>query len=237
MASRARQWRQRRARRSVLFTASALVSRSDATSAARHRSTSRRMSTARCRGARCCNGDEGEPHRLACHRTLRWIIARRQDQAVRGGLHPRRLRSGITTTEFTCRDGRNLHWQGACAIGPSTDRGKRWSRSGTAMVAIRSDPRTSPAPARREHRVLDGVLGLVDRSKHPVAVAGQLPAVLLQRIGRDRGARGVPAHQGSVRTSGIIRRGPARPPSAHTPRARTPPSSPSRPSPCRRPRA
>ena len=47
--------RARRVLRSALLTASALVSRRVATSAARQRSTSRRMSTARCRGARCCS--------------------------------------------------------------------------------------------------------------------------------------------------------------------------------------
>ena len=234
MASRARQATAARARRSVLFTASALVSRSDATSAARHRSTSRRMSTARCRGARCCSAAMKASRTDSRHRMLRWIIARRQDQAVRGGLHhvasgrasPRR--SSPVATGATSIGTRSALQQIEANVG--RDPVQPWSQSGPIL-----ERRQRPPSA--EHRVLDGVLGLVDRSKHPVAVAGQLPAVLLQRIGRDRGARGVPAHQGSVRTSGIIRRGPARPPSAHTPRARTPPSSPSRPSPCRRPRA
>ena len=50
---------------SVLLTASELVSRTAATSAARHRSTSRRMSTGALAGSEVLQcGDEREPHRL-----------------------------------------------------------------------------------------------------------------------------------------------------------------------------
>jgi hypothetical protein len=51
------------------------------------------------------------------------------------------------------------------------------------------------APPGAEHRLLHGVLGLEGRGEHPVAVAGQLPAVLLERaLELPRGERGCRFH-------------------------------------------
>ena len=170
-----------RARWRALFTDATVVSSSSATSVACQRRTSRRMSTARWRAGRCWRAvtkarrivSRGRGHARPGRR-------RRGAPGRRGWAAPRRSPAGW-------RPGRRRRWPpargpwpGPGAGGPAACRGRRWWRCGRATSAPPSGPRSGRAPPGPDHRLLHGVLGLEGRAEHPVAVAGQLPAVLLE---------------------------------------------------------
>ena len=84
-----------------------------------------------------------------------------------------------------------------------SDARRRFARLEHVEADVRRDP-VEPRPERRpaleavdpppgpHERVLDGVLGIERRAEHPVAVPGQLRAVLLELAGEQRGGRGGP---------------------------------------------
>ena len=170
-----------RARCSALLTDATLVSSSSATSSAFHRRTSRRISTARCRGGRCWRAatkarridsrstvtsagsrpvDSTRPSGIG---STHVASAQRWSQRGRGGLgraEVDRERPALASLEHVEAD------VGGDAIQPRTQR-----RATLEPVVA------APGP---DHGVLHGVLGLGGRTEHAVAVAGQLPAVLLQ---------------------------------------------------------
>ena len=160
----------------MLLTASALVSSSTATSSARQRSTSRRISTARCRGARCCSAA---------------MKASRTDWRIRPARRGRLAGSGCRVPAGSRSIPVGHHRAGlhSCATG-ATSMGS--PRARPVLQHVEADvggdpvePRSQPGsvlerrqrPPGAQHRVLNGVLGFVYRSEHPVAVAGQLAAV------------------------------------------------------------
>ena len=149
-----------------------------ATSAARQRSTSRRMSTARCRGGRCCSAAMNASRMLSRPATI-----------VAGSLPSAATReSGIGSSHGTSP--RSTSGSPGCELGaPSpVGSGRRARPSRADQARVRRDPvepgaQRGPAleavvrPPRAQVRLLHEVLGVVDRSEHPVAVREQLAPV------------------------------------------------------------
>jgi hypothetical protein len=57
-----------------------------------------------------------------------------------------------------------------------------YQRGGMGPVEVRARLEAVVAAPGPQHRLLHRVLGLEGRAEHPVAVAGQLPAVLLESL-------------------------------------------------------
>ena len=179
--STSRSARVARARCSALLTDATLVSSSSATSVACQRSTSRRISTARCRGGRCCSAATN----------ARRIVSRAAASSAGSPSAGSTRASGMGWTQV---------FSGRARTQDRLGRGRRPEvhRPGPALAAAEhveahvGGDAVQPRPQRRaaleavdalpgpHHRLLHGVLGLEARAEHPVAVAGQLPAVGLE---------------------------------------------------------
>ena len=122
---------------------------------------------------------ERKSYGVAGHGHLCWITFR-GEQAVRDRLDPRRLWKGIEVRRFGRSGGTEIHWT-------------RPARAPVEHIEadVRRDP-VEPRAQRRaaleaidaspcsQQRLLDRVLRIERRAEHPVAVANQLRAVLLQ---------------------------------------------------------
>ena len=128
-------------------------------------------------------GDEGQPDRLPGLGHLGRVAVGGRSPGRRGSADPGVLGPG----------GAGEARRPAPAGPRSMARARRWrprSMSRQTLVAIRySHERSAERPSKLSialpgphHRLLDGVLGLEGRAEHPVAVAGELPAVLLQVV-------------------------------------------------------
>ena len=121
-------------------------------------------------------GEERELDRLAGDDDrLGLLVARRDlvEQAVRVGRDPGHL----------ARTSPSRSAGGRCA---GSHRGRRWSRSVQPGADERAAVERLARPPRPQERLLDGVLGLVERGEHPVAVDVELAPVSLGE-GRERG--------------------------------------------------
>ena len=169
-----------RARWSALFTEATLVSSSSATSAAFQRSTSHRMSTARWRGGSCCSAatkasrtdsraptmsagsPSGTTRPSGIGSIQSWSGVRRFSTiGSPGRSEVHRARASLARVEHVEADVRRD------AIEPRAQRGSTLE----ALVA-------APRP---DEGLLHGVLR-VDRSEHPVAVRGELHAIVLELL-------------------------------------------------------
>ena len=142
------------------------------------------MRTARWRGGQVLQrGDEGQAQRLLRLRELGRIAVAglRQHVGVGDRLQPRDLGQRVQRAVGRADLG-ELHRPGAALA---------------AVEHVHADVRGDPvqpglqrraaleavdAAPRAQHRLLHGVLGLEGRAEHPVAVAGQLAAVLLEPL-------------------------------------------------------
>ena len=181
-----------RARWRALLTDATVVSRSSATSVACQRRTSRRISTARWRAGRCWRAvTKARRMRLLGLGHGGGVAVLRQHPTIGDRRDPGVLVPGGSVPDVGLSRRSEVHGQGPALaatehveahvggdpVDPRPDRG-------AALEAVHA----LPGP---DHRLLDGVLGLEGRAQHPVAVAGELPAVLLQVFQAELGAHGV----------------------------------------------
>ena len=144
-------------------------------------------------------GHEREPDRLARHGHV-GRVALAGDGALRHRLDPGHLGQGVQVRDDGLARRAEIHRPraplapvqhvqadvGGDAVEPRAQRG-------TALEAVDAAPRA-------QERVLHGVLGLEGRAQHPVAVRGQLAAMLLELTERGR-ERHRTLHKGHPRRS------------------------------------
>ena len=128
------------------------------------------------------SGDEREADRLARDGHFRRVTFRRHDEAVRHGLDPRHLRERAADRAVRVPRGPEIHR--TCATLSPVQQVE--ADVGRDAVEPRADRRaaleTVEAPPGADKRVLHRVLGLERRAEHPVAVGGQLGAMLLEPL-------------------------------------------------------
>ena len=159
------------------------MSSSWATSSAFQRSTSRRISTARCRGGRCCSAAT-KASRIDSFATARSAGSASSGSTCRsstGSTHavPGPARRQRVLDRLPRRAGQVHRQRAALPAGQLVE-----ADVGGDPVQPRPQRRPAlevrqPAPGAH-HRLLHRVLGVEGRAEHPVAVAGQLAAVLEQ---------------------------------------------------------
>ena len=169
--ARARAWP--RARWSALFTDATLSSRRSATSRADQPSTSRRTRTARCRGGRnCIDAHEREADRLALlDREVgleQMIGIRLEGRGDLGFVEVESLRRARTPFESSQARVRRD------PIEPGAERSP-------VLVPIESAPRPHEG-------VLEDIVGIVERTEHPIAVHVERTAMRLHEA-RERRSR------------------------------------------------
>ena len=162
-----------RARCSALLAAATLVSSRDAVSLAGQPSTSRTIKRrALPRRQDLQRGEERQLDRLALDDDrVRLVVARRDlvQQAVRVRLEPRHLGERV----------QRRHSPRPAPDHVEADVGRDAVEPGAEQLAL--EPRA--AAPRAQERLLDGVLRLVERGEHPVAVDVQLAPVALGERG------------------------------------------------------
>ena len=126
--------------------------------------------------------DEREPDRLPRNRHL-GRVALRRDTGVGHRLHPLGLGSQVEVgyDRLLGRPEVHRHRTALASLDHveadvRRDAVEPGAQRGTPLEAV-------DAPPRANERLLDGVLGVERRAEHPVAVAGQLSAVLLEALG------------------------------------------------------
>ena len=173
-----------RARCSALFTAATLVPRVAAASAAGIFSTSHMIRVARCLAGRCCSAvTNASRMRVPGHRDLGRVAVLGHDLGVGDRGDPDVVRVPVAEQRLDRRRGR-----------PEVDRQRPPLPPAQHVQAdVGGDPVQPGAHARpalepvgrapgAQHRLLHGVVGFETRAQHAVAVAGELPAVLLQVV-------------------------------------------------------
>ena len=167
----------RRARCSMLLTATVVTPTSSATSAARQPSTSRSRSTARWRAGRYCSTrNQGQPR----------VRPGRHDRGRIGGLAARqpRIRERLQPRDLSDSAGNGSVRIARRRAQAGRERppraGLQRSQARVGRNPVQPGPQRRPAleraegPPRPQQRLLDDVLGVVHRAEHAVAVGEQL---------------------------------------------------------------
>ncbi len=172
--------------KSVPFTASSLLLEQAALpSLARQLSTSRRISTGALAGGEALkSGDEREPHCFTRHHDRRRVALLARQKRVGDRPLPPRLRPRVSHRRLAPARRPQLDRQRATPPPLEhvlTDVGRDAVQPGTQTTSIRGKVlETLTPPPSAKQRVLHGVLSVVRRREHSVAVPRQLAPIRLE---------------------------------------------------------
>ena len=178
-----------RARCSALLTEATLVSSSSATSAglpAEHFAQDQHRPLPG--GQVLQGGDERQPDGVPLRRELGRITVAGQHPGVGDGLHPRVLGQHRADRRLRGRARPQVHRPGPALAAAQHVQADVGGDAVEPRARGRPSLEVVEAPPGPQHRLLHGVIGVEDGAEHPVAVAGQLPAVLLQLFRPDLAA-------------------------------------------------